>query len=428
MIATEVPMSTTVSASEGHLKAGESEAGTSIRYVARQPIMDLRGKVHAYELLFRNGPSAAFFGDGERASRTMLDNTVLFGLAQLTSGLPAFINCTENILTSDLINILPSSTTVLEVLETVEPSDIVIKACRDLKVAGYKLALDDFVWIPGIERLVELADYIKVDFLISGGQQRQELLHRLRGTTAALLAEKVETQEAYLEARDEGFTLMQGYYFCRPVLMENREVPANRLSQLEILRLLQDETVDPYQLAQQVKQDVSLTYRLLRLANSPVWSYQQEVHSVRDALIVVGEVNFRRLAAVAIASELNAGQPPELLRMAFVRARFCELAAGFCGLNRTEQYLMGMLSLLPAMLRVPMKDLSPSLPFREEIRRALEGKQVPERAPLCWLEGHDQVDWAACDMVVERHGLNPPDLLLCYEEALQWAEAALHFA
>ena len=420
-------MSAAVSVSEG-LKAGEPEARASIRYVARQPIMDLRGKVNAYELLFRNGPNAAFFGDGERASRTMIDNTVIFGLARLASGLPAFINCTENILTSDLINILPPSTTVLEVLETVEPSDKVIKACRDLKVAGYRLALDDFTWMPGIERLVELADYVKVDFLISGERDRRELLHRLRGSTAALLAEKVESQEEYLKARDEGFTLMQGYYFCRPVLMTNREVPANRLSQLEILRLLQDETVDANQLEEQVKHDVSLTYRLLRLANSPIWAYQQEVRSVRDALIVVGEVNFRRLAAVAIAVELNAGQPHELLRMAFVRAQFCDLAAGFCGLNHTEQFLTGMLSLLPAMLRVPMKDLSPLLPLRDEIRQALEGKQVPERVLLCWLESHEQGDWAACDAVVATQGLNPHNLLLCYEEALQWAEAALHFA
>ncbi len=420
-------MSAAVSVSEG-LKAGEPEARASIRYVARQPIMDLRGKVNAYELLFRNGPNAAFFGDGERASRTMIDNTVLFGLAQLTSGLPAFINCTGNILTSDLINILPSSTTVLEVLETVEPSDAVVNACHDLKAAGYKLALDDFVWIPGIERLVELADYIKVDFLISGEPQRRELLHRLRGTTVVLLAEKVETQEEYLRARDEGFTLMQGYYFCRPELMENREVPANRLSQFEILRLLQDEIADPNQLAEQVRQDVSLTYRLLRLANSPVWAYQQEIRSVRDAMIVVGEVTFRRLAAVAIASELNAGQPPELLRMAFVRARFCELAAKSCDLNQTEQFLVGMLSLLPAMLHVPMKDLSPLLPLRDEIRQALEGKQVPERAPLSWLEGHEQGDWAACDKVVETQGLNPHELLLRFEEALHWAEGTLHFA
>ncbi len=420
-------MSATVPVSEGPM-AGEPEAGTNIRYLARQPILDLRGKMHAYELLSRDGPDAAFFGDGERASRSMIDNTVVFGFARLTGGLPAFINCTEKTLTSDLIRILPPSATVLEILETVEPSNKVIEACRDLKAAGYKLALDDFTWKPGMERLVELADYVKVDFLISDEHARRELLHRLKGTRATLIAEKVETQEEHVKARDEGFTLMQGYYFCRPVLMSNRELPTNRLSQLEILRLLQDETIDAYKLEQQVKHDVSLTFRLLRLANSPVWAYQQEVHSVRDALIVVGEVNFRRLAAVAIASEMNVGQPMELLRMAFVRARFCELAAGSCGLNPTEQYLMGMLSLLPAMLRVPMKDLSQMLPLRDQIRQSLEGQPVPERALLSWLEGHEQGGWAACDLVVEKQGLNARDLLLCYGKALQWAEATLHFA
>jgi EAL and modified HD-GYP domain-containing signal transduction protein len=149
---------------------------------------------------------------------------------------------------------------------------------------------------------------------------------------------------------------------------------------------------------------------------------------VRDAMIVVGEVSFRRLAAVAIASELSAGRPPELLRMAFVRARFCELAAGFCGLNQTEQFLLGMLSLLPAMLQLPMSDLLPLLPLRDKIRQALEGKPVRERALLSWLEGHEQGDWAACDMVVDAQGLNPQDILPHFEEALRWAEDSLHFA
>jgi c-di-GMP phosphodiesterase len=155
---------------------------------------------------------------------------------------------------------------------------------------------------------------------------------------------------------------------------------------------------------------------------------RQEVQSVQAALIAVGEETFRRLATLAIASEMNAGQPMELLRMAFVRGRFCELASVFCDLNPTEQYLLGLLSLLPAMLRVPMKDLSPLLPLRDEIRRALEGEKLPERACSAGLRATNAGDWAACDMVVERQGLNPGDLLVCYEEALQWAEAALHFA
>jgi c-di-GMP-related signal transduction protein len=404
------------------------EVASAVRYVARQPILDLRGKVHGYELLFRDGPELAFRGDGELATRTMIDNTVLFGLRQLTCGLPAFVNCTADTLTGDLVSILPSGMTVLEILETVNPWREVVDACRKLKAWGYRLALDDFLWKPGMEPLVEIADYIKVDFTLADRQERVKLLHRLSGHTVALIAEKVETQEQLAEAREEGFTLIQGYYFCRPTLLENRKVPVNRLSQVEILRLLQDDTFDLHEVARLVKCDASLTYRLLRLINSPFCAMQQEVRSVHGALIAVGEETFRRLATLAIASELNAGQPPELLRMALVRGRFCELASGTCGLNRTEQYLLGLLSLLPAMLRLPMRELTPLLPLREEIRLALMGADIEERCLLAWLERHELGDWAACEWIVEARRLDAGSLLGCYEKAVTWAEAALHFA
>jgi EAL and modified HD-GYP domain-containing signal transduction protein len=404
----------------------EPDLAIGMRYVARQPILDLHGKVHGYELLFRDGPRAMFRGDGDLATRTMIDNTLLFGLGRLSGNLPAFLNCTEEALTGRLVHVLPAGMTVLEILETLDPSPALISACQHLKACGFRLALDDFTWKPGIEPLVEIADYIKVDFAISDEQNRRELLRRLSGVTVALVAEKVETQEEYQKARDEGFTLMQGYYFCRPVLMKNYKVPANRLQHVEILRMLQDETMDLHELTGLVKRDTCLTYRLLRLVNSPMSAMRQEVQSVQAALIAVGEENFRRLATLAITSEMNAGQPMELLRMAFVRGRFCELASVFCNLLPAEQYLLGLLSLLPAMLRVPMNNLTPLLPLRDGIRRALEGEKLPERALLCWLEGHERADWSTCDIVTEKQGLNAGDLLVCYEEALHWAEAALH--
>jgi EAL and modified HD-GYP domain-containing signal transduction protein len=408
--------------------APEQELAMGLRYLARQPILDLHGKVHGYELLFRNGPQAMFSGDGNLATRTMIDNTVLFGLGRLTGNLPAFINCTEEALTGRLVSALPAGMAILEILETIEPTPALVSACQHLKAAGFRLALDDFTWKPGFEPLIEIADYIKVDFAISDEWERRRLLKRLRGYTVALIAEKVETQEEYQRARDEGFTLMQGYFFCRPVLLSNHKVPANRLLHIEILRLLQNESMDINELAGLVKRDPSLTYRLLRLINSPVCAMRQEVQSVHAALIAVGEDAFRRMATLAITSELNAGQTIELLRTAFVRGRFCELAAVFCGLNHSEQYLLGLLSLLPAMLRIPMSELSPMLPLRDEIRRALEGENGRERALLSWLESHEKGDWLACDAVVEKHGLNTGDLLLSYEEALQWAEDALHSA
>lgn len=408
--------------------AGSGDLGEGLRYVARQPILDLRGRVHGYELLFRHGPESAFRGDGDMATRTMLDNTVIFGLERLTAGLPAFVNCTREALVENLVRVLPSGMTVLEILEDIEPTTEVIAACRMLKTSGYRLALDDFKWKATMGPLMELADYIKVDFTISGPEERRQLLKRLKGKAIALIAEKIETQAEYQQACDEGFTLIQGYYFCRPVLMENRQVPVNRLSQIEILRLMRDADIDLHKLSRLVKRDASLTYRLLRLINSPLCGMRQEVRSVQEALLAVGEDTFRRIATLAITSELNANRPAELLRMAFVRGRFCELASDLCSLDRTEQYLMGLLSLLPAMLRLPMEDLVDSLPLREEIRIALQGAPVIERCLLSWLECHEHGDWTACDLIADEYHLRREELVRCYRDSVVWAESALSFA
>jgi c-di-GMP phosphodiesterase len=424
-------------AKSGLVRTGPADSGKRqidrpqpdiVRYVARQPILDLRGRVHGYELLFRSGREQAFRGDGNLATRTMLDNTVIFGLERLTGGLTAFVNCTREALTENLVDVLPPSLFVLEILENVEPTAQLLEACRGLKMAGFRLALDDFRWRPELEPLVALADYVKVDFMLSGEEERRDLLRRLRNVPVALVAEKIETQEEYEQARAEGFQLIQGYYFCRPQLIENRRVPSNRLSHIEILRLLREDSVDLHELARQVKRDTSLTYRLMRLINSPVCAVRQEVRSVEAALLAVGEEVFRRIATLAITSELNAGQPMELLRMAFVRGKFCELAAERCRLDPTEQYLLGLLSLLPAMLRMSMQKLAPELPLREEICVALMGAPVPERALLEWLIAHEHGDWAACDALAAEHELSRAELIQDYEKAVFWAESALQFA
>ncbi|MGA2535736.1 MAG: HDOD domain-containing protein [Terracidiphilus sp.] len=407
--------------------AGTAEARESVRFVARQPIMDLHSRVHGYELLFRAGPEEAFRGDGDLATRTMLDNTVMFGLEKLTGGLPAFVNCTMESLTGDLVHALPSSMTVLEILESLEPTSELIAACRRLKSCGFRLALDDFIWKPELKPLVELADYVKVDFAATDARGRRELLKNLSGFTVALIAEKVETQAEYKQACEEGFTLFQGYYFCRPVLIKSRKVPANRLAHIEILKLLRGDPLDVMRLTQLVKRDASLTYRLLRLVNSPICAVRQEVSSIQSALLAVGEEAFRRIATLAITSELNSNQPAELLRMAFVRGHFCERAAPLGGLEWKEQYLLGLLSLLPAMLRVPMAELTPALPLRNEIRSALEGAAIPERSLLAWFESQERGDWAACDGLAQAYGLDQIELMKYSAEAILWAGDALRF-
>ena len=406
--------------------AAEEWAG-EMRYVARQPIMNLRGHVHGYELLFRGAPEAVLSAGADMAARTMLDNAVIFGLDWLTNGLPAFVSCTVEALTEDLVLVLSPGKTVLVLPSELELTPRLLECCGRLKARGYRLALDDFGWKANLRPLAAMADYIRVEGTRFGVPERQ-YLRGIGSTPPTLVAKSVETQEDFKRAWGEGIALFQGGYFCHPVLLKKRKVPANRLLHFEIVRMLHHDPIDVRAVSQLVLRDASLTFRLLRLVNSPMYAIHQEVRSIESAIIAVGENTFRRIVSLAVLSELNGEEPPEILHMALLRARFCEQAAGLCGLDSGEQYLLGMLSLVPAMLRLPMEELTPTLPLRAEICEALQGTANRERCLLAWLELNELGDWEGCDRLVERSGLSQEQLVKCYAESVVWAAGALHSA
>jgi len=396
-----------------------------LRSVARQPILDLHSRVHGYELLFWNGRKPVARTDSDLATCTMLDNTVIFGVEELAHGLPAFVNCTVDSLTEEWVQVLPPHMTVLELPFAAEPTPELLAACRKLKATGFRLALSDFSGELAERSLAELADYVKVDFVKVDALGRKNLLRWLEGSRARAVAQNVETQEQYGQACKEGFELFQGYYFCRPEPLKSHKIPGNRLVHLEILEDLQNDPVDLQRMSQLVSCDASLTYRLLRLVNSPVCAMRQEVTSIQSALMLVGESTFRRIAILAIASEFNAEQPAEILRMAFERGRFCELAANLCGLVPSEQYVVGMISLFPAMLRILMEDLIRLLPLREKARDALMGMETPESMLLHWVVCQEYGDWEGCDAIISANNLHADQIMRCHNEAIVWANAAL---
>jgi EAL and modified HD-GYP domain-containing signal transduction protein len=186
--------------------------------------------------------------------------------------------------------------------------------------------------------------------------------------------------------------------------------------------------MDVHKMSELVMRDGPLTFQLLRFVNSPVCALRQEVQSIERALVTLGEDTFRRIATLAIASQFNGSQPAELLCMAIIRGRFCEVAGLSRGLDPFNQYLLGLLSLLPAMQGMPMSEIAPTLPLNLEIREALMGTKNRDRSVLGWLESYERGDWNACDAAALADGLNQEELVRFYVKALEWAEAALHSA
>jgi EAL and modified HD-GYP domain-containing signal transduction protein len=396
-----------------------------MRYVARQPILDLQNRIHGYDLLFRHTPEAVFRQDSEMGIETMLDNEVLFGLERFTNGLPAFITCTAEALAEGWVLVLVPSLTVLGVSANFEPTPGLIDACETLRSRGFRLALNDYSRHDPAHPLLEQADYLRLDFR---RYTRHEELQLLRSAQKSVIrvAQNVNSEEDRHKACDLGFTLFQGDYFCHPVLFKKRKVPTNSLSHFEIVRELYHDPINIHKVSDLVRRDASLTYRLLRLVNSPIYGIYREIRSIESAITVLGEATFRRIVSLAVISELNREQPAAILQFALVRARFCELAARDCGLDPAEQYLLGMLSLLPAMLGVPMEEIVPMLPLRGQICEALAGTINAEGKLLAWLLSHERGDWASCDLIVKAHHLDPKKLLHSYLDAVSWAEAPVN--
>lgn len=204
------------------------------RFLARQAIFDQMGEIYGYELLFRSGANNHFTGDSNAATQTIVENWLLHGFEGLMGPFPSFLNCTGEALVKGLATLLPRTRTVLELLETVEPSEGVVSACRRLKRIGYSIALDDFQFSRKMEPLIELADYIKIDFRLSN-KQRKKTLHQLKDSGVKLVAEKVETEEELKTALDEGFDLFQGYFLGCPSVFSKRKTPVDTTSYLRML-------------------------------------------------------------------------------------------------------------------------------------------------------------------------------------------------
>src|SRR5271154_2896840 len=282
-----IPRSSALSPGEG-----KPVPPSGTHFVARQPILTADEKGFGYELLFRDGVEDFFSGSGveaDAASRSTVNTSLLLGLDVLCDGRRAFVNCTRDILLKEYITLLPSEQTVVEVLETVPADDLVVAACHRLKEAGYMIALDDFAVNDPRETLTDLADIIKVDLRVTSASDAAAMVKRYGPWRCRMLAEKVETREEFVAARQAGFLYFQGYFFRRPEVLTAHEIPANRLNYLRMLKAVSQPELDVREIENVVKGEASLCYRLLRYLNSAAFGFANEIHSVRHALAILGD-------------------------------------------------------------------------------------------------------------------------------------------
>ncbi len=387
-------------------------------FVARQPIFTRAMEVDGYELLFRAGPENYYHhDDGTQASAEVIAASLLaIDMDRLTGGLPAYVNFTRELLFEEYYKLLAPESVVVELLEDVEIDDGLVDRCRRLKGDGYRLALDDVTDARRIEPLLDVADVVKVDFRAATAPSRAVIARAVLGRPrpARLLAEKVESPEEFEEACGLGYELFQGYFFSRPVVVSGKEIPAFALNLIELLHAAHRSDFDFGELEGIVKRDVALSYKMLRFANAAAHGVRHRIESVKHALVMLGQQDVTRAVSLLTLVGMGADRPQELAVRSVVRATLCEALAPLAGMadRKLDLFLLGMFSLVDAILEMPMAEIIPRLPTSSEVDEALLGEPGHLRQVLDVATAYEDGDWAkveeiASDLGVERVRVPP---------------------
>jgi c-di-GMP phosphodiesterase len=385
--------------------------------VGRQPIFRANMNVFGYELLFRNDETnSASFSDGDQATAEVILNAFTeIGLERVVGQQPAFVNFGRNFIMGGYCEAIPQSRTVIEVLENVEPVPELLEKLERLRLKGYRIALDDFTYAEPFCPLLDLADFVKLDVLATPWPEVERSVPVLKTRSVQLIAEKVETPEQFDACKRIGFDYFQGYFFCRPQVLSSRRMPVNRLATLRLVTKLNNPDIKAKELAEIIGQDVSLSYKLLRYVNSAVCGLQREVGSIAHAAMLVGLQKLRVWASLILFSRFD-DKPRDLLITGLVRARMCEKICELLKMKGPERcFLVGLFSVLDAILDQPIAEVVHSLPLSADAVQALLHYEGPVGSVLRSVIAYEQQDW---DNVACR-GMDQKTIRRTYAQSLE---------
>ncbi|ASD67428.1 EAL and HDOD domain-containing protein [Pseudoalteromonas piscicida] len=399
-------------------------------YAARQPIFDVQRELIGYELLFRDGLNNVFPEiDGDEATSRLVEGSQFtLGLDDLTNQYPAYINFTLETLAKGYVQMLAPDQVVVEILETVQPGKRLLACVKELKEQGYTLALDDYhhqnVW----RHFFPYIDQIKVDLLATNLEQINVIKAAIEDYPQIdLVAEKVETYEQFELAKSLGFKYFQGFFFAKPEMVKTKALAPSELAMAELLYETSSVEPDLARITQVFERDVNLSYKLLRYANSAVFKRRAEISTIKQALVVLGSEELKRLISLLFASQLNTEKPKELLSLSLLRAHFMEAIATEANKisDTGSTFLVGMMSLMDAILDDDMASLLKKLPLSQEIKSTLLKKSSAFGIYLDLAESMEKGDWDSVESMSKSLGVTSQNIAKLYQTSQIWSDTQI---
>lgn len=393
-------------------------------FLARQPIFDRNHHIYGYELLFRAGEANIFPQiDGGVATSKLLSSTFFtVGIEEITGGRKAFVNFTRELLLQGAAHMFNPGTFVVEILEDVCPGTEVLEACKELRTKGYDIALDDFTCTCQAQHFLEFATIIKIDFRTTSIAEIKDILSRFSLLPCAFLAEKVETYEEFNQAKELGFRYFQGHFFSRPEVMKQKDISPIKQHVLQLLIRVFQEDCTVTELEQIISRDVSMSYKLLKYINSVHFARITPLSSVRQGIAFLGINEIRAFVTIIATSKLCQEKPNELLRTSVIRARFLEHIAAELQMDKGEMFMLGLFSLIDAILNNSMAELAQRLYLNQKLQNALVKRDGELFIYLEMIELYEAGQWEQLDALKQSAGIAEGRMAVFYLEAVSWTD------
>ncbi|MGB2823459.1 MAG: HDOD domain-containing protein [Phycisphaerae bacterium] len=392
-------------------------------FAAAHPIFDRKLKVHAYDLEFRSGFASLCEEMIRNDSPDMCEVIDLEGMVGLAK---AHVVFPSRLVTMDLPVLFPPDTLIVG-LEDAKADDWgLVRSCRQLSEFGYEVAASHpGAGSPGSPFLESLS-VVRIDAATPPAEQAK-LCEELWLRGIHTLADNVDGAESFDDASKRGYRYFQGDFFRQPAVKPGKEIPANKVRYLQLLEEVNKPELPLDELDALIKQDVTMTFRLLRFINSAWFGLRTAITSIRHALVLLGPREVRKWASMLVVGALGDDKPDELFRRCLIRARMAEQVAPRVGMKRRapELFLMGMFSLVDALTDIPLARVLKGLPLSKDITLALLA-QSGQFAPVYKLvASYEQGQWSAFSQAAEASGLDESDAPALFIAAREWADGAL---
>lgn len=401
------------------------------KYIVRLPIKDRDNRIVGYEIQY-HGENLAFGSDDGKervndfAAADTIYNFLTLNTDKLLRGALHFMTFTTTLLMKKTPRLFDKDELVIQIDDSVIIHPLAMHMIQQYAKDGYKIAVNEFQFVPRYLAMLDSIDYIKLNFQSTPELTLKNIIEIAHSMNKKCIAVGIDRDDLYQRALKLKVDAMEGSFVAEKIALQTHNSGYMQSNFFRLMvAVIQDEP-DVEEIERIISVDATLTYGLLKIANSRYFSLRRKVTSVRQAIMTVGLSELKQwvylLSASNAENKMDEGSE-EFLRLSFMRAYFCSTLTNYAKdmpISKQEAYLMGMFSTLNYLIDAPLEEILEPIPLRDEVREALlhhTGRcGMLYDLALCY----ERADWSQIDHLSEELGI-PSNLLTslyfnCMEE------------